>query len=86
MDTVRSVSPVTFMSNMLYACSILYKTKLPFIVVMNKVSGESHHAKSLQIGMWKVRSKLVDGKIEEFKSEVPYFFRTFFVRNDIMIL
>lgn len=39
MDTVRSVSPVTFMSNMLYACSILYKTKLPFIVVMNKVSG-----------------------------------------------
>ncbi|XP_034236623.1 GPN-loop GTPase 1 isoform X2 [Thrips palmi] len=36
MDTVRSVSPVTFMSNMLYACSILYKTKLPFIVVMNK--------------------------------------------------
>lgn len=36
-DTVRSVNPVTFMSNMLYACSILYKTKLPFIVVMNKV-------------------------------------------------
>lgn len=38
MDTVRSVSPVTFMSNMLYACSILYKTKLPFIIVMNKVN------------------------------------------------
>lgn len=62
MDTSRSVNPVTFMSNMLYACryvpstagtgrlseppdsslsapvSILYKTKLPFIVVMNKVS------------------------------------------------
>ncbi|XP_051910232.1 GPN-loop GTPase 1 isoform X2 [Hippocampus zosterae] len=36
MDTSRSVSPVTFMSNMLYACSILYKTKLPFIVLMNK--------------------------------------------------
>ncbi|XP_063621021.1 GPN-loop GTPase 1 [Cydia splendana] len=36
MDTVRSVSPVTFMSNMLYACSILYKARLPFIVVMNK--------------------------------------------------
>lgn len=36
-DSVRSVNPVTFMSNMLYACSILYKTKLPFIVVMNKV-------------------------------------------------
>lgn len=38
MDTVRSVNPVTFMSNMLYACSILYKTRLPFIIVMNKVS------------------------------------------------
>ncbi|XP_077376599.1 GPN-loop GTPase 1 isoform X1 [Festucalex cinctus] len=36
MDTSRCVSPVTFMSNMLYACSILYKTKLPFIVLMNK--------------------------------------------------
>lgn len=37
MDSVRSTNPVTFMSNMLYACSILYKTKLPFIVVMNKI-------------------------------------------------
>lgn len=37
MDIVRSTKPVTFMSNMLYACSILYKTKLPFIIVMNKV-------------------------------------------------
>ena len=26
-DTARCVKPVTFMSNMLYACSILYKTK-----------------------------------------------------------
>ena len=41
MDTARNVSPVTFMSNMLYACSILYKTKLPFIIVMNKVSDDS---------------------------------------------
>lgn len=41
MDTVRSVSPVTFMSNMLYACSILYKLRLPFIIVMNKVGVES---------------------------------------------
>ncbi len=37
LDAVRSVNPVTFMSNMLYACSILYKTKLPFIVAMNKI-------------------------------------------------
>jgi len=36
MDIARSVSPATFMSNMLYACSILYKMKLPFVIVMNK--------------------------------------------------
>ncbi|TNN33057.1 GPN-loop GTPase 1 [Liparis tanakae] len=42
MDTARSVSPVTFMSNMLYACSILYKTKLPFIVAMNKTDIIDH--------------------------------------------
>ncbi|KAJ8290589.1 hypothetical protein GJAV_G00014940 [Gymnothorax javanicus] len=42
MDTSRSVSPVTFMSNMLYACSILYKAKLPFIVVMNKTDIIDH--------------------------------------------
>ncbi|KAI1292049.1 GPN-loop GTPase 1 [Halotydeus destructor] len=37
MDIVRSSNPVTFMSNMLYACSILYKTKLPFIIAFNKI-------------------------------------------------
>ena len=42
MDTVRSASPVTFMSNMLYACSILYKFKLPFIVAMNKIDVVNH--------------------------------------------
>ena len=58
MDIVRSVSPLTFMSNMLYACrlvmpsllylyyhmtcSILYKTKLPFIVVFNKTDIVDH--------------------------------------------
>lgn len=35
-DTPRTSSTSTFMSNMLYACSILYKTKLPMIVVFNK--------------------------------------------------
>ncbi|KAF7212159.1 GPN-loop GTPase 1 [Nothobranchius furzeri] len=42
MDTSRSVSPVTFMSNMLYACSILYKNKLPFIIAMNKTDIIDH--------------------------------------------
>ena len=32
-DTVRCVHPKTFMSNMLQACSILYKTRLPLLLV-----------------------------------------------------
>ena len=36
MDTPRSYRPATFMSNMLYACSILYKSGLPFVVALNK--------------------------------------------------
>lgn len=35
-DTPRTTAPATFMSNMLYACSIMYKSKLPFILVFNK--------------------------------------------------
>jgi GTPase SAR1 family protein len=35
-DTPRTSSTSTFMANMLYACSILYKTKLPMILVFNK--------------------------------------------------
>ncbi|THG93061.1 hypothetical protein EW145_g8486 [Phellinidium pouzarii] len=41
-DTPRTVAPATFMSNMLYACSILYKTKLPFILVFNKIDAQPH--------------------------------------------
>lgn len=41
-DTPRTTAPATFMSNMLYACSILYKTKLPFILVFNKTDVVSH--------------------------------------------
>ncbi|KAJ3417612.1 hypothetical protein HDV05_000069 [Chytridiales sp. JEL 0842] len=41
-DTPRSTSPVTFMSNMLYAVSILYKTRLPFVLVFNKTDVVSH--------------------------------------------
>jgi GTPase SAR1 family protein len=35
-DTVRCRNPTSFMSSMTYACSIMYKTKLPFILVFNK--------------------------------------------------
>lgn len=41
-DTPRTTAPATFMSNMLYACSIMYKTKLPFVLVFNKTDLQSH--------------------------------------------
>jgi len=41
-DTPRTTAPATFMSNMLYACSILYKTRLPFILVFNKTDVQKH--------------------------------------------
>lgn len=37
MDISKCENPITFMSNMLYACSILYKTKLPFLIAFNKI-------------------------------------------------
>eukprot|EP01132_Coremiostelium_polycephalum_P005687 gene5687-7077_t len=41
-DTPRTVEPTTFMSNMLYACSIMYKSKLPMIVAFNKTDIQNH--------------------------------------------
>jgi len=35
-DTPRCTDPITFMSNMSYACSMLYRTKLPFLIAFNK--------------------------------------------------
>ncbi|GFP94499.1 GPN-loop GTPase 1 [Phtheirospermum japonicum] len=46
-DTPRSASPATFMSNMLYACSILYKTRLPLVLVFNKTD-VAHHQFALE--------------------------------------
>lgn len=41
-DTPRSTKPITFMSNMLYACSILYKTRLPLVLAFNKTDVADH--------------------------------------------
>jgi len=35
-DTPRCSSPTTFMSNMLYACSVLYRSQLPLVCIFNK--------------------------------------------------
>jgi len=42
-DTPRTTNPSTFMSNMLYACSILYKSKLPLVVAFNKTDVANHN-------------------------------------------
>ncbi|KAG7337788.1 GTPase [Nitzschia inconspicua] len=42
-DTVRCASsPNTFMSNMLYACSMYYRTRLPLVIAFNKTDVVSH--------------------------------------------
>ncbi|CAA0817552.1 P-loop containing nucleoside triphosphate hydrolases superfamily protein, partial [Striga hermonthica] len=41
-DTPRSANPATFMNNMFYACSILYKTRLPLVLVFNKTDVAQH--------------------------------------------
>ena len=42
-DTVRCAnSPNTFMSNMLYACSMFYRTRLPLVICFNKTDVVSH--------------------------------------------
>uniref|UniRef100_A0A6B2L946 GPN-loop GTPase n=1 Tax=Arcella intermedia TaxID=1963864 RepID=A0A6B2L946_9EUKA len=41
-DTPRSLNPQTFMSNMLYATSLFYKTKLPIILVFTKTDIVKH--------------------------------------------
>eukprot|EP00766_Chilomastix_caulleryi_P000445 gnl/Chilomastix_caulleri/1432.p1 GENE.gnl/Chilomastix_caulleri/1432~~gnl/Chilomastix_caulleri/1432.p1 ORF type:complete len:345 (+),score=68.24 gnl/Chilomastix_caulleri/1432:29-1063(+) len=36
-DAPRSSDPITFTSNMLYACSVLFRLKIPLVLVINKV-------------------------------------------------
>merc|ERR1711966_92827 len=35
-DVARTIHPLTFVSNILYSCSILYKTRLPILLILNK--------------------------------------------------
>ena len=42
-DTPRCSSPATFIANMLQACSIIYKTRLPLVLVFNKVDVCPHN-------------------------------------------
>jgi GTPase SAR1 family protein len=35
-DLSRSINPMTFVSNVLYSCGILYRTKIPTFIIINK--------------------------------------------------
>ncbi|CAI5944411.1 unnamed protein product [Closterium sp. NIES-65] len=41
-DTPRAANPGTFISSMLYACGILYKTRLPLLLAFNKTDVARH--------------------------------------------
>lgn len=69
MNIVRSVSPTTFMSNMIYACSILYKTRLPFVVVLNKIDVQDQ-------GLWIKDFEAFQEAIEKEKDYVSNLSRT----------
>lgn len=60
-DTVRSHNPTTFMSNMLYACSIVYKYKLPIIIALNK-NDIIDHTFALE---WMQNSELFESAIDK---------------------
>lgn len=36
-DIARAIYPLTFVSNILYSCSVLYKSRLPLMMILNKV-------------------------------------------------
>lgn len=41
-DSARSAAPQTLLSNMLHACSVLYRHRLPFLAVFNKIDAQDH--------------------------------------------
>ena len=72
MDVSKCVSPVTFMSNMMYACSILYKTELPFIIVLNKSDIISHKFALEWMRDYESFLDAVNGKFHGLKFPMKY--------------
>lgn len=66
-DTPRSSQPVTFMSNMLYACSIMYRMRLPMVVVFNKADVQDYGLletwmRDYQVGVLRAVNAVVSGR------------------------
>lgn len=60
------------MSNMLYACSILYKTRLPFMLVFNKTDVEPHDFAIEWMGDWQAFQRDLDERGRDENGETSY--------------
>jgi len=69
-DTPRcAASPNTFMSNMLYACSMLYRSRLPLVIVFNKTDVVTHEfAKE-----WMTDYETFQEALDEHSSDMGYY-------------
>jgi len=64
-DTPRTTNPTTFMSNMLYACSIMYRMRLPFVVAFNKVDVVSHDFAAEWMGDFQAFQEALDAQSDQ---------------------
>lgn len=85
-DTVRCQNPNTFISNMMYALSILYKSKVPLLVLFNKTDvldcsfaaewmtdySAFDDALSKQDNYLSTLSRSMSLVLEEFYNQVPH--------------
>ncbi|OBT52537.1 hypothetical protein VE04_06366 [Pseudogymnoascus sp. 24MN13] len=74
--TPRTASTSTFMSNMLYACSILYKTKLPMILVMSLMLEEFYSHLSV-VGVSSMTGDGIDEFFEAVQEKADEFNRDY---------
>lgn len=59
-------NPMTFVSNMLYACSIMYKTRLPMVIIFNKMDEKGLDGKDNNVDL--VKAWMTD--FNEFDKEL----------------
>lgn len=64
-DTVRCVNPQTFMSTMLYSCSVMYKSQLPLCIVFNKCDAGTDGAR---VSQWMEDSEAFSMALKSQKS------------------
>ncbi|THG17573.1 hypothetical protein TEA_004961 [Camellia sinensis var. sinensis] len=81
-DTPCSSNPQTFMSNMLYACSILYKTRLPLVLAFNKTDMAQHQFALEVISVIEKRADQLDYVLVDTPGQIEIFTCHIFSRTD----